>query len=54
MMLDPLMYIGRVARGEDGRVKTIEVIYDTDTVDVEDGDEFVTFTTQILLEEPNS
>jgi hypothetical protein len=49
--LDPLMYLGRVHRGEDGRVKTLEVFYDTDTIHIEDNDEFVTFTTRILLEE---
>jgi hypothetical protein len=52
MPLDPLTYIGRVTRGEDGRTKTIEVFYDTDTITLEDGDEFVTFTTRVLLEEP--
>jgi hypothetical protein len=51
--LDPLMYLGRVHRGEDGRVKTLEVFYDTDTIHIEDNDEFVTFTTRILLEEDN-
>lgn len=50
IIFDPLMYIGRVHRGEDGRVKTMEVFYDTDTLEVEDGDEFVTFNTQVLLE----
>lgn len=51
-ILDPLTYIGRVQRGEDGRVKTMEVFYDTDVIHLEDGDEFVTFTTRVLLEEP--
>ncbi len=52
IILDPLRYIGRVHRGEDGRVKTMEVFYDTDTIHLEDGDEFVTFTTTVLLETP--
>ncbi len=51
VIFDPLMYIGRVHRGEDDRVKTMEVFYDTDTIHLEDGDEFVTFHTQVLLEE---
>ncbi len=50
-VLDPLTYIGRVHRGEDGRVKTMEVFYDTDSIHLEDGDEFVTFTTVVLLED---
>lgn len=50
-ILDPLTYIGRVHRGENGRVDTIEVFYDDSVIHVEDGDEFVTFTTQILLED---
>lgn len=52
MILDPLQYIGKVTRGEDGRVRTLEVLYDTDMIQLEDGDEFVTFTTTVLLEEP--
>ena len=51
-MLDPLTYIGRVHRGEDGRVDTMEVFYDDSLIHLEDGDEFVTFTTIVLLEEP--
>jgi len=49
--MDPLQYVGRVTRGEDGRVATIEVFYDTDTIHIADGDEFVTFKTEVLLEE---
>lgn len=52
MPMDPLLYIGRVHRGEDGRVATIEVFYDDSVIHLEDGDEFVTFRTEILLEQP--
>jgi ribosomal protein S4E len=49
--LDPLMYIGRVRRDPDsGNVKHIEVFYDTDMIHLEDGDEFITFHTQVMLE----
>jgi len=51
-ILDPLVYIARVHRGEDGRVKTMEVFYETDIIHLDDGDEFVTIKTQVLLEEP--
>lgn len=51
-VLDPMHYIGRVTRGDDGKVRNIEVFYDEDTVTIEQGDEFVTFVTRILLEEP--
>lgn len=47
--LDPFIHLARVTRGEDGRVRSMEVIYDTESVTIEDGDEFVTFTTT----EPN-
>lgn len=50
--LDPLTYIGRVTRGGDGRVKTLEVFYQEDVIHLEDEDEFITFTTVVLLEEP--
>lgn len=49
--LDPLMYIGLVTRRPDGKVDTIKVIYDNESVDVTDGMEFITFKTVILLEE---
>lgn len=48
--LDPLVYLGRVHRDEGGKVVSLEVCYDNDTVHIEDGDEFVTFTTVVLLE----
>ena len=51
IVLDPMTYLGRVTRGDDGRVETLEVIYDDQTVHIEDGDEFVTFTTVVLLED---
>jgi hypothetical protein len=50
--LDPMTYIGRVKRGDDGRVRSMEVFYDDDMIHLEDGDEFVSFTTVVLLEEP--
>lgn len=51
ILLDPMMYIGRVKDRDDaGRVRTMEIIYDDDTVDVTDGDEFFTFRTEVLLE----
>jgi hypothetical protein len=52
-MIDPMTYIGRVTRGDDGRVKTVDVIYDDgDAIELSEGDEFITFTTVIVLEEP--
>ena len=48
--LDPLTYIGRVKRDPDtGRVVSMEVFYDDAVIHLEDGDEFVTFTTVVLL-----
>lgn len=49
MPLDPFQYIGRVSRGEDGKVRQIDVIYPEESVRIEDGTEFVTFTTVIDL-----
>ncbi len=51
--LDPLVYLARVIeRDENGRARRLEVIYDDEVVEVEDGMELVTITTQVLLEEP--
>lgn len=53
IILDPMMYIGLATRDESGRVRTLRVIYDDESVEVkEDGMEFFTFHTQVLLEEP--
>lgn len=52
--LDPMQYIGRVTRGEDGKVRNLEVIYDDDIVHLSEDptkNEFVTFKTEVLLEE---
>lgn len=49
---DPFTYVAKVKRGDDGRVVYMEVIYREQTVTVEDGDEFVTFTTVIDLATP--
>lgn len=50
MIQDPFQYIGRVIkRGEDGKVRSMEVIHPEDTVTLEDGDEFITFVTVIDL-----
>lgn len=51
-VLDPMQYIGRVKRDDEGKVRNIEVFYPTENVRLTDGDEFITFTTVILLEEP--
>lgn len=49
---DPFTYIGRVHRNVDtGYVETLEVFRDTDSIHVEEGDEFITFQTVITLEE---
>lgn len=54
-ILDPLTYLGRVKeRDENGRIKLMEVIYDTDVVKLSEKVEennFFTFTTQVLLED---
>jgi hypothetical protein len=53
--LDPMTYIGRVTRGEDGRVKNLEVYYDDSIIKLSEDpseNEFITFTTVVLLEEP--
>lgn len=51
MPLDPLQYVGRVHRDENGVVRTMEVFRDQDEIHIKDGDEFVTFTTVVLLED---
>lgn len=43
--LDPFVYLGRVKRDENGVARSLEVFRDSDVIHVEDGDEFVTFTT---------
>jgi hypothetical protein len=51
--LDPLQYIGRVTRGEDGRVTNLEVFYDDSIITLDEDprkNEFVTFRTDVLLE----
>lgn len=52
-MNDPFQYIGRVtARHEDGRVKTLDVIYQDDTVTLSDDptkNDFITFVTVVDL-----
>jgi hypothetical protein len=48
--LDPMTYIGRVKRNADtGRVESMEVFYDDSLIHIEEGDEFITFTTVVLL-----
>lgn len=48
--LDPMTYIGRVKRDpETGRVVSMEVFYDDSVIHIENGDEFITFTTVVLL-----
>ncbi len=48
--LDPLQYIGRVTRNpETGRVASMEVFYGDDVIRLESGDEFITFTTVVLM-----
>lgn len=48
--LDPMQYIGRVKRDPDsGRVASMEVFYNDDMIHLEDGDEFITFTTTVLM-----
>lgn len=48
--MDPMTYIGRVKRNaETGRVESMEVFYDDSLIALADGDEFVTFTTVVLL-----
>jgi hypothetical protein len=50
--LDPMVYVARVHRGEDGKTKTLEIFYESDMIHLEQGDEFVTITTRVLLENP--
>lgn len=50
MHLDPLQYLGRVKRDPvSGRVTSMEVFYNDDVIKLEDGDEFMTFTTIVLM-----
>lgn len=45
-MIDPFTHIGRVKRRDmDGKVRLMEIFYPEDNITVEDGDEFITFTT---------
>lgn len=49
-VLDPMTYLGRVKRNANtGRVESMEVFYDDSTIHIKDGDEFITFTTVVLL-----
>ena len=49
---DPFTYVGRVHRGDNGKVTSMEVFGPADTLTVSDGDEFVTFTTVTDLQGP--
>ncbi len=45
-MLDPFTHIGRVtSRDDEGKVRTMEIFYPEDVIELTDGDEFITFTT---------
>jgi len=47
-MIDPFTHIGRVLERDDtGKVRKLEVFYPEDQIELQDGDEFITFTTVI-------
>lgn len=50
-IVDPFQYIGRVTRDADGKVRRLSVFYGNETFRIEDGAEFVTFTTVVDLED---
>lgn len=50
--LDPMTYIGRIKRGTDGRPYMMEIFYEDSLIELENGDEFITFTTVVDLEQP--
>lgn len=51
MPMDPLTYVGKVKRDNEGKVREIAVIYGQESVKIKDGDEFITFTTVIDIEQ---
>lgn len=50
--LDPFTYLGRVTRDKSGKVTTMEVFGPEDSITLEQGDEFITFTTVMDLTTP--
>jgi hypothetical protein len=48
--LDPMVYLTKPKYDESGKVVALEVIYDDQVVHLEDGDQFLTIQTQVLLE----
>lgn len=49
--LDPMVYLARPIRDEKGTVRSLEIIYDSESVTVAHGNEFITIQTRVLLEE---
>jgi hypothetical protein len=47
--LDPFTYLGRVKRDDNGKVTSMEVFSPEDSIELHQGDEFITFTTVIEL-----
>lgn len=50
MPKDPMTYIGRVTRDENGKARNVEIFYPEDVIELAQGDEFITFTTVVVLE----
>lgn len=49
--LDPFQYVALAKRDDTGKIRTLQLIYDAESIEVEEGMEFITFTTVIDLEE---
>lgn len=49
-IIDPLMYVAVIQRDRKGKIRKLTILYDGETIKVQDGMEFLTFTTTVALE----